>query len=290
MTSAASAFPSERFTGTERYVATDDLKLAVNAALALQRPLLIKGEPGTGKTMLAEEVASALNRPLLQWHIKSTTKAHQGLYEYDAVSRLRDSQLGDEKVRDIGHYIVKGVLWQAFESDVPVVVLIDEIDKADIEFPNDLLRELDRMEFHVYETRETVTARHRPLIIITSNNEKDLPDAFLRRCFFHYINFPDRNTMKDIVAVHYPDIKADLLRAAMDTFFALRDAPGLKKKPSTSEFLDWLRLLMNEAMSGKDLAEKSDDLPVMAGALLKNEQDLTLLQRLAAVARAAQRR
>ena len=286
----ASATPQPRFEGTERYVATDDLKLAVNAALSLQRPLLIKGEPGTGKTMLAEEVAEALGRPLLQWHIKSTTKAHQGLYEYDAVSRLRDSQLGDEKVRDIRNYIVQGVLWQAFESEAPVVVLIDEIDKADIEFPNDLLRELDRMEFHVYETRETIKARHRPLIIITSNNEKDLPDAFLRRCFFHYINFPDRATMQEIVAVHYPGIKEEVLRAALDTFFALRDAPGLKKKPSTSEFLDWLRLLVNEAVSAKDISSTQNDLPLMAGALLKNEQDLTLLQRLASITRAGQRR
>src|SRR5690606_34262030 len=276
--------------GTERYVATDDLKLAVNAALALRRPLLIKGEPGTGKTMLAEEVAAALGRPLLQWHIKSTTKAHQGLYEYDAVSRLRDSQLGDEKVHDIGNYIVKGVLWQAFESDEPVVVLIDEIDKADIEFPNDSLRELDRMEFHVYETRRTISAKHRPLIIITSNNEKDLPDAFLRRCFFHYISFPDRATMQEIVAVHFPRIKEDVLRAALDTFFALRDAPGLKKKPSTSEFLALLRLLMNESISPATIASTNADLPVMAGALLKNEQDLTLLQRLAAMTRAGQRR
>lgn len=289
MTSPAPAFPSERFSGTERYVATDDLKMAVNAALSLQRPLLIKGEPGTGKTMLAEEVAAALGRPLLQWHIKSTTKAHQGLYEYDAVSRLRDSQLGDEKVRDIGNYIVKGVLWQAFEAEQPVVVLIDEIDKADIEFPNDLLRELDRMEFHVYETRQTIQARHRPLIIITSNNEKDLPDAFLRRCFFHYINFPDRETMQDIVKVHYPDLKADILRAALDTFFALREVPGLKKKPSTSEFLDWLRLLLNEAASASDISSAQGDLPLMAGALLKNEQDLTLLQRLAAITRAQRR-
>lgn len=281
---------NERFTGTERYIATDDLKLAVNAAIALQRPLLIKGEPGTGKTMLAEEVAAALNRPLMQWHIKSTTKAHQGLYEYDAVSRLRDSQLGDEKVRDIGNYIVKGVLWQAFEADEPVVALIDEIDKADIEFPNDLLRELDRMEFHVYETRQTVQAKHRPLIIITSNNEKDLPDAFLRRCFFHYISFPDRDTMKEIVAVHYPTVREDVLRAALDTFFALREAPGLKKKPSTSEFLDWLRLLLNEAIPAKDIASTAGDLPLMAGALLKNEQDLTLLQRLAAMTRVSQRR
>jgi MoxR-like ATPase len=280
----------ERFTGTTRYVAAEDLKLAVNAALTLQRPLLIKGEPGTGKTMLAEEVASALGRPLLQWHIKSTTKAHQGLYEYDAVSRLRDSQLGDEKVRDISNYIVQGVLWQAFESDEPTVLLIDEIDKADIEFPNDLLRELDRMEFHVYETRQTIKARHRPLIIITSNNEKDLPDAFLRRCFFHYINFPDRATLQQIVAVHYPTIKEDLLKAALDTFFALRDAPGLKKKPSTSEFLDWLRLLLNESVSASDIEAATDSLPLMAGALLKNEQDLTLLQRLAALTRASQRR
>ncbi len=290
MTSDTAAIQPERFNGTDRYVATDDLKLAVNAALSLQRPLLIKGEPGTGKTMLAEEVAAALGRPLLQWHIKSTTKAHQGLYEYDAVSRLRDSQLGDEKVRDIGNYIVKGVLWQAFEANVPQVVLIDEIDKADIEFPNDLLRELDRMEFHVYETRQTIKARHRPLIIITSNNEKDLPDAFLRRCFFHYISFPDRDTLKSIVAVHYPDLKQDVLAAALDTFFALRDAPGLKKKPSTSEFLDWLRLLMSESFTAQDIGGTAQDLPIMAGALLKNEQDLTLLQRLAAMTRAGQRR
>lgn len=279
----------ERFIGTERYIATEDLKLAVNAALALQRPLLIKGEPGTGKTMLAEEVAAALNRPLLQWHIKSTTKAHQGLYEYDAVSRLRDSQLGDEKVRDIGNYIVKGVLWEAFEAEQPTVVLIDEIDKADIEFPNDLLRELDKMEFHVYETRQTIKAVHRPLIIITSNNEKDLPDAFLRRCFFHYINFPDRSTLLDIVAVHYPSVREDVLSAALDTFFALRDAPGLKKKPSTSEFLDWLRLLINESVPATDINNINNELPLMAGALLKNEQDLSLLQRLAAMARAGRR-
>lgn len=286
MTLNSSATP--RFEGTERYVATDDLKLAVNAALSLQRPLLIKGEPGTGKTMLAEEVAQAMGRPLLQWHIKSTTKANQGLYEYDAVSRLRDSQLGDEKVRDISNYIVKGVLWQAFESPEPVVVLIDEIDKADIEFPNDLLRELDRMEFHVYETRQTIQAKHRPLIIITSNNEKDLPDAFLRRCFFHYISFPDPDTMRDIVAVHFPSIKQDVVSAALDTFFALRDAPGLKKKPSTSEFLDWLRLLMHESVTAAQVANPQD-LPIMAGALLKNEQDLTLLQRLAAISRASRR-
>ncbi len=281
----------QRFDGTERYVATDDLKLAVNAALSLQRPLLIKGEPGTGKTMLAEEVARALGRPLLQWHIKSTTKAHQGLYEYDAVSRLRDSQLGDERVKDIRNYINQGVLWQAFQSDVPTVLLIDEIDKADIEFPNDLLRELDQMEFHVYETRETIRAQHRPLVIITSNNEKDLPDAFLRRCFFHYIRFPDRDTLKDIVAVHYPNIHADVLRAALDTFFSLRDAPGLKKKPSTSEFLDWLRLLIAEDVTPEQIeAYAATNIPLMAGALLKNEQDMQLLERLAAVTRNTTRR
>jgi len=286
-----SAVPAPRFEGTDSYVATDDLKLAVNAALTLQRPLLIKGEPGTGKTMLAEEVARALGRPLLQWHIKSTTKAHQGLYEYDAVSRLRDSQLGDEKVRDISNYIVQGTLWQAFDSEQPVVVLIDEIDKADIEFPNDLLRELDRMEFHVYETRQTIAARHRPLVIITSNNEKDLPDAFLRRCFFHYIRFPDRETMQEIVSVHYPDIKADVLRAALDTFFALREAPGLKKKPSTSELLDWLRLLLAEGASASQIdAHAATAVPMLAGALLKNEQDMQLLDRLAAMTRNTQRR
>ncbi|MDT0215808.1 MoxR family ATPase [Alcaligenes sp. AB3] len=279
-----------RFEGTDQYVATDDLKLAVNAALTLQRPLLIKGEPGTGKTLLALEVARALGRPLLQWHIKSTTKAHQGLYEYDAVSRLRDSQLGDEKVRDIGNYIVQGTLWQAFESEEPTVVLIDEIDKADIEFPNDLLQELDRMEFHVYETRQTVKARHRPLIIITSNNEKDLPDAFLRRCFFHYIRFPERETMEQIVAVHYPNLRSDILSSALDTFFALRDVPGLKKKPSTSEFLDWLRLLLANDIPSDALHELDEGLPPMAGALLKNEQDLSLMQRLAAMSQRSQRR
>ncbi|MDY0310260.1 MAG: MoxR family ATPase [Castellaniella sp.] len=272
----------DRFDGTDRYVATESLKAAVNAALTLQRPLLVKGEPGTGKTLLAEEVARALDRPLLQWHIKSTTKAQQGLYEYDAVSRLRDSQLGEAAVHDIRNYIVRGVLWQAFESEQPSVVLIDEIDKADIEFPNDLLRELDRMEFHVYETRQTIQARHKPLIIITSNNEKDLPDAFLRRCFFHYIEFPDRETLSDIVAVHFPDLRADVLGAALDAFFRLRDVPGLKKRPSTSEFLDWLHLLLAESVPPDSLAR--GDMPPLAGALLKNEQDLNLLQRLATLA------
>ncbi|EHP43994.1 ATPase AAA [Cupriavidus basilensis OR16] len=243
-TTNASQNQQNRFEGTQQYVATDDLKLAVNAARALQRPLLIKGEPGTGKTMLAEEVAAALGMPLLQWHIKSTTKAQQGLYEYDAVSRLRDSQLGDGRVHDIRNYIIKGVLWQAFEADQQVVLLIDEIDKADIEFPNDLLREIDRMEFYVYETRELVKARHRPLVIITSNNEKELPDAFLRRCFFHYIKFPDAETMQRIVDVHYPGIKRELVAAALESFYEMRNLPGLKKKPSTSELIDWLKLLM----------------------------------------------
>ena len=289
--SHASFAPSARFEGTDTYVATDDLKLAVNAALTLQRPLLIKGEPGTGKTMLAEEVARALGRPLLQWHIKSTTKAHQGLYEYDAVSRLRDSQLGDEKVRDIRNYIVQGTLWQAFESDEPVVLLIDEIDKADIEFPNDLLRELDRMEFHVYETSETVRAVHRPLVIITSNNEKDLPDAFLRRCFFHYIRFPEKETMEQIVKVHYPGLKKELLSAALDSFFQLRETPGLKKKPSTSELLDWLKVLLAEDIPPEAL--KSNDreaaVPPLHGALLKNEQDVHLFERLVLMARSGRR-
>ncbi len=284
MTFHPSAIPAERFNGTDTYIATEDLKLAVNAALVLQRPLLIKGEPGTGKTMLAEEVARALRRPLLQWHIKSSTKAHQGLYEYDAVSRLRDSQLGEEKVRNIGNYIVKGVLWEAFDAAEPVVVLIDEIDKADIEFPNDLLRELDRMTFYVYETRQTITAKHRPLIVITSNNEKDLPDAFLRRCFFHYIQFPDPETMRRIVAVHFPHLREDILAAALETFFALRDAPGLKKKPSTSEFLDWLQLLLSESIPADAIRSTNAGLPPLVGALLKNEQDLTLLGRLAAMA------
>jgi MoxR-like ATPase len=276
-----------RFEGSSNYVATPDLKLAVNAAVTLQRPLLIKGEPGTGKTMLAEEVAAALNLPLLQWHIKSTTKAQQGLYEYDAVSRLRDSQLGDERVRDIAHYIVKGVLWQAFEAEAPTVVLIDEIDKADIEFPNDLLRELDRMEFYCYETRQLVRARHRPIVFITSNNEKELPDAFLRRCFFHYIKFPDRETMQKIVDVHYPGIKKELLREALEVFFELREIPGLKKKPSTSELIDWLKLLMAEDIPPEILhaKERKNALPPLAGALLKNEQDVHLFERLVFMAR-----
>ncbi|GAA0494404.1 MoxR family ATPase [Pigmentiphaga sp. GD03639] len=280
-----------RFQGTDTYVATDDLTLAVNAALTLERPLLIKGEPGTGKTMLAEEVARALGRPLLQWHIKSTTKAHQGLYEYDAVSRLRDSQLGDEKVRDITNYIVRGVLWQAFASPEPVVLLIDEIDKADIEFPNDLLRELDRMEFHVYETRETVRAVHRPLVIITSNNEKDLPDAFLRRCFFHYIRFPEKETMERIVEVHYPGLKKELLSAALDSFFQLRETPGLKKKPSTSELLDWLKVLLAEDIPPEALksTDREAAVPPLHGALLKNEQDVHLFERLILMARSGRR-
>jgi MoxR-like ATPase len=271
-----------RFEGSSQYVATDDLKLAVNAAMTLKRPLLIKGEPGTGKTMLAEEVAASLGMPLFQWHIKSTTKAQQGLYEYDAVSRLRDSQLGDERVRDIANYIVKGVLWQAFESDVPAVLLIDEIDKADIEFPNDLLRELDRMEFHVYETREVVRAKHRPLVVITSNNEKEVPDAFLRRCFFHYIKFPDPATMQQIVDVHYPGIRKDLLRAALESFFELRNVSGLKKKPSTSELLDWLKLLLAEEIPPEALrsSDQKQIVPPLAGALLKNEQDMSLFERL----------
>ncbi|MBI0327706.1 AAA family ATPase [Burkholderia plantarii] len=271
-----------RFEGSSQYVATDDLKLAVNAALTLQRPLLVKGEPGTGKTMLAEEVAAALGMPLLQWHVKSTTKAQQGLYEYDAVSRLRDSQLGDERVKDIGNYIVRGVLWQAFTADEPCVLLIDEIDKADIEFPNDLLRELDRMEFHVYETRELVRAKHRPLVIITSNNEKELPDAFLRRCFFHYIQFPEPATMQRIVEVHYPGIKQALVRTALESFFELRAVSGLKKKPSTSELLDWLKLLLAEDIPPEALRSTDHKLvvPPLAGALLKNEQDLSLFERL----------
>jgi MoxR-like ATPase len=272
-----------KFEGTERYVATDDLRMAVNAAVSLQRPLLIKGEPGTGKTMLAEEVAAALGMPLIQWHIKSTTKAQQGLYEYDAVSRLRDSQLGDDKVHDVRNYIKKGKLWEAFTADEQAVLLIDEVDKADIEFPNDLLVELDRMEVFVYETGETVRAKQRPVIIITSNNEKELPDAFLRRCFFHFINFPDRDTMREIVDVHYPDISKTLVQEALEVFFDLRSVPGLKKKPSTSELIDWLKLLMADDIPDEILRERdqSKAIPPLYGALLKNEQDVHLLERLA---------
>lgn len=272
----------KKFHGSDNYVATPDLMLAVNAAITLQRPLLIKGEPGTGKTLLAEEVAQALDMPLLQWHIKSTTKAQQGLYEYDAVSRLRDSQLGEEKVKDIQNYIVKGVLWQAFTADKPVVLLIDEIDKADIEFPNDLLRELDRMEFYCYETREMVRAKHRPLVFITSNNEKELPDAFLRRCFFHYIQFPEAETMKKIVDVHFPTLKGELLGAAMKTFYDVRNLPGLKKKPSTSELIDWLKLLLAEDIPASALHSSDNKVlvPPLVGALLKNEQDVGLFERL----------
>ena len=275
-----------KFQGSDNYVATQDLMLAVNAAITLQRPLLVKGEPGTGKTMLAEEVSTALGMPLLQWHVKSTTKAQQGLYEYDAVSRLRDSQLADEesstKVRDIRNYIVQGVLWQAFTADQPVALLIDEIDKADIEFPNDLLREIDRMEFYVYETRELVRAKHRPLVFITSNNEKELPDAFLRRCFFHYIKFPDADTMKQIVDVHFPGLKQEVLGAAMKTFYDVRNLPGLKKKPSTSELLDWLKLLLAEDIPLEVLQNKDEkvSVPPLVGALLKNEQDVTLFEKL----------
>jgi len=276
-----------RFTGTETYIATEDLMMAVNAAITLERPLLIKGEPGTGKTMLALEVAKALTRPLIQWHVKSTSKAQQGLYEYDAVSRLRDSQLGDPRVHQISNYIKRGPLWEAFEADGPTVVLIDEVDKADIEFPNDLLRELDRMEFYVYETQQLIRARHRPTIIITSNNEKELPDAFLRRCFFHYIRFPDKETMERIVAVHYPNIKKNLLREAMEAFFEIRDVPGVKKKPSTSELLDWLKLLMAEDISPEVLHSKDQHkiIPPLHGALLKNEQDVHLFERLVFMSR-----
>lgn len=278
-----------KFEGTKDYVATDDLMMAVNAAITLQRPLIIKGEPGTGKTMLAQEVADALGAPFFQWHIKSTTKAQQGLYEYDAVSRLRDSQLGDEKVQDIANYIVKGKMWEAFESDVPAVLLIDEIDKADIEFPNDLLTELDKMEFYVYETQQTIKAKHRPIIIITSNNEKELPDAFLRRCFFHYIRFPDKPTMQQIVDVHYPGLKKDLLKEAMDIFFEIRDVPGIKKKPSTSELLDWLKLLSAEDIPMQVLqgGDNKSAIPALHGALLKNEQDVHLFERLAFMHRRA---
>lgn len=272
-----------KFEGTDNYVATEELQMAVNAAVTLQRPLLIKGEPGTGKTLLAEEVAKSLGKRLISWHIKSTTKAQQGLYEYDAVSRLRDSQLGSDKVNDISNYIDKGKLWQAFTADEQVVLLIDEIDKADIEFPNDLLLELDRMEFHVYETGETVKAIQRPIVIITSNNEKELPDAFLRRCFFHFINFPDRKTMREIVDVHYPNITQELVQEAMEMFFDLRAIPGLKKKPSTSELIDWLKLLMADDIPDEILKDRDQTkaIPPLYGALLKNEQDVHLLERLA---------
>ena len=283
--------PVSRFAGSDSYVATGELTLAVNAAVTLSRPLLIKGEPGTGKTQLAQEVASALDRPLFEWHIKSTSKAQQGLYEYDAVSRLRDSQLGDSKVQDIANYIVPGMLWRAFESDQQAVLLIDEIDKADIEFPNDLLRELDRMEFYVYETRQLVKARHRPIVFITSNNEKELPDAFLRRCFFHYIRFPDRETMEAIVDVHFPGLKKELLAEALTSFYRIRDVPGLKKKPSTSELLDWIKLLLAEEIPPEAL--RSDDqkvsIPPLYGALLKNEQDVHLFEQLVFLNRRAGR-
>lgn len=279
-----------RFQGTQDYVATDDLRVAVNAAITLQRPLLVKGEPGTGKTVLAQEVAKALGRPLQSWHVKSTTKAQQGLYEYDAVSRLRDSQLGDPRVHDIANYIRKGPLWTAFEAENPPVLLIDEIDKADIEFPNDLLQELDRMEFFVYETGQTIKAIQRPVVIITSNNEKELPDAFLRRCFFHYIRFPDADTMARIVEVHYPNLKADLLRDALTLFYEVRDVPGLKKKPSTSELLDWIRLLLVEDVSPEVLRQRDPKklIPPLHGALLKNEQDVHLFERLAFMSRRGQ--
>ncbi len=274
---------TRRFEGTDTYVATEDLMVAVNAAVALERPLLIKGEPGTGKTILAEEIAKALGLPLIQWYIKSTTKAQQGLYEYDAVARLRDSQLGDERVHEIANYIVRGRLWEAFTAPERPVLLIDEIDKADIEFPNDLLLELDRMEFHVYETRETVHARHRPIVVITSNNEKELPDAFLRRCFFHYIRFPDRETMEDIVEVHYPGLHKRLVREALNVFYEIREVPGLRKKPSTSELLDWIKLLMVEDMAPETIRDKDAKtlIPKLHGALLKNEQDVQLFERLA---------
>ena len=278
---------SQKFEGTENYIATEDLRIAVNAALTLERPLLIKGEPGTGKTVLAEEVSQALGMKLITWHVKSTTKAQQGLYEYDAITRLRDSQLGDERVKDVKNYINKGKLWEAFEQDERVVLLIDEIDKADIEFPNDLLQELDRMEFFVYETGETIKAEKRPLVIITSNNEKELPDAFLRRCFFHYISFPDSETMGQIVNVHYPDIKDRLVKNALSSFYEVRDVPGLKKKPSTSELLDWLKLLMNEDIDPEALREQDAGklIPPLHGALIKNEQDVHLFERLAFLAR-----
>ena len=276
-----------KFNGTKNYVSTEDLSMAVNASVVLERPLLIKGEPGTGKTLLAIEVAKSLGKNLIEWHIKSTTKASQGLYEYDAVTRLRDSQLGDERVKDISNYINKGKLWEAFEADEQVVLLVDEIDKADIEFPNDLLQELDRMEFFCYETNQTVKAKHRPIIIITSNNEKELPDAFLRRCFFHYINFPDRDTMQKIVNVHYPKVKNKLVKDALDIFFEVRKIPGLKKKPSTSELIDWLKLLLSDDIPDEILknADSSKAIPPLYGALLKNEQDVQLLERLAFMTR-----
>ena len=278
---------AKRFEGTDSYVATEDLMVAVNAAIALERPLLIKGEPGTGKTILAHEIAGALGVPLIQWHIKSTTKAQQGLYEYDAVARLRDSQLGEARVHDIANYIVKGRLWEAFSCDVRPVLLIDEVDKADIEFPNDLLLELDRMEFHVYETKQTIAALHRPIVVITSNNEKELPDAFLRRCFFHYIRFPDRETMQQIVEVHYPGIQKRLLHEALTVFFEMREVPGLKKKPSTSELLDWIKLLMIEDLPPEVLrtSDARKLIPPLHGALLKNEQDVHLFERLAFLSR-----
>ena len=276
-----------KFKGTKKYVSTEDLSMAVNASVTLERPLLIKGEPGTGKTLLAIEVAESLGKRIIEWHIKSTTKATQGLYEYDAVTRLRDSQLGDERVKDINNYINKGKLWEAFEADEQVVLLIDEIDKADIEFPNDLLQELDRMEFYCYETDQTIKAKHRPIIIITSNNEKELPDAFLRRCFFHFIQFPDRETMEKIVAVHYPKIKKKLVKDALDVFFDVRKIPGLKKKPSTSELVDWLKLLLSDDIPDEILknADSSKAIPPLYGALLKNEQDVQLLERLAFMTR-----
>jgi MoxR-like ATPase len=277
----------KRFTGTESYIATDDLKVAVDAAVTLRRPLLVKGEPGTGKTVLAHEIAKAIGAPLIEWNIKSTTKAQQGLYEYDAVARLRDGQLGDERVHDISNYIKKGKLWEAFEAEQLPVLLIDEIDKADIEFPNDLLQELDRMSFYVYETHEEIVARERPIVVITSNNEKELPDAFLRRCFFHYIKFPDRETMSDIIDVHFPGIQKQLVKKAMDVFYEIREVPGLKKKPSTSELLDWLKLLLNEEMPLEVLQDSNPNsaIPPLHGALLKNEQDVMLFERLAFMAR-----